>query len=288
MFVLSPKRLMLLAVSFSLMVALQMGSTVSAQLTKSLAFKDLVAESDQVVVGSCQERSVRMEGGLIVTDYKIKPSEFWKGKRTLAQDGTFTMTEVGGAFNNPRMPLGQYAPGVGSSDMIPGEDVLLFLADPKPAPAPKNAKAAKAAAAAASRPALKRPSLDASPRVVGNWQGRFSVITHPTEGRKMIARTNVSPVPGSPINTAMRAKLLKSQGVSIQDGAAEAPKAKSSLLTETKTRDLTRQIDDAAVAARQQHDEVAKSNPAQADEIYQFESVDAVKARVMRIAKGKK
>jgi hypothetical protein len=290
MYMLSPKRLLLMAVVFAVLLTLEMNTPASAQMVRPMEFKDLVDQADQVVVGTCTERKAVMVNGAIVTQYKIKPSEFWKGHRDLSASGEFTMSEMGGALEHSRVPLAQYAPG--SSDMLPGEDVLLFLQDPKPAvSAAKPLAPFKKGAPSAKSAVPTRATLPATPAVVGLWQGRFSVITHPRNGQKLIARTNVSAIPGSPLNPTVRENLLKAQGIKASltpSGAKIAVLEKSSLLPQAKLDALAQQIDAARAEAQKAHAEAAKHSSAGADEIYQFESVDSIKARVLRLAKGKK
>jgi hypothetical protein len=47
------------------------------------SLKEIVASADQIVVGQCVERKMGLQNGRIVTQYKIKPDEFWKGERPL-------------------------------------------------------------------------------------------------------------------------------------------------------------------------------------------------------------
>ena len=282
MFQVSPKRVCLSIAIFCALVALEMNSPAVAQLIKPYGLQEMVEQSDQIVQGTCSERKVVYQGGYIATQYKVKVSEFWKGQRALSKDGEFTMTEVGGVLENFPVPIAQYVPG--SSDMLPGEDVVLFLSDRKPAAktAVKPARSPKAAM-------LNGASLADSPAVFGLWQGRYSVITNPVSGSKTLAHTNVSPIPGSPINTVVRQQLLQAQGLKTGANAAGAKVARKDGLIRlpvAKLQALSRQLEAAAQKARSEHETLAKDQPASANEIYQFESLDSVKARVLRFAKG--
>lgn len=283
MFQVSPRRVSPFTLVFSALILANFCLPVAAQLVEPLTTQDLADKADQIVVGSCNERNVKVKGGMIVTEYKIKVSEFWKGQRTLDANNEFTMTEIGGVLENARVPVAQYTPGC--SDILPGEDVLLFLNDRQPATSGgKKMTSAK--------PSTKPAAIPAdSPTVTGLWQGRFSVITNPQTGARMIAHTNISPVPGAPLNLEMRQKLLAAQGVKTTrtaTGAKASAAGRVSVLPEAKVRTLASQLDEAAKHYREQHAEAVSKSSKVADEIYQFEPIDSVKSRVMRLVKHKK
>lgn len=282
MFQVNPKRVVLLTATLCVLMMLELVTPVSAQLTKVRTFKQMVEESDQIVVGQCLESDCGVQDGKIVTQYKIKPSEFWKGQRALASDGSFLMTEQGGSLvGKAPLPIAQFAPG--QSDMAPGEDVLLFLKDNS------GGSASAASKSAAAKPSTSKlvvsQQLRDSPRIVGRWQGRFSVITHPATGSKMIARGNISVIPGSAQNEEVRQSLLKAKGMKITvdaKGAKVATKDSNVRLSAKQAQKMAMQIDEAASQARREHEMLAKQAPAAASEIYSFEPLDSVKARILK------
>lgn len=283
MFQVSPRRVSPFTLVVGALILVNLCLPVAAQLVEPLTTQDLADKADQIVVGSCHERNVKLQGGVIVTEYKIKVSEFWKGQRALDANNEFTMTEIGGVLENSRVPVAQYTPGC--SDILPGEDVLLFLNDRQPA-------ATGGKKMSSAKPSTKQAAIPAdSPTVTGLWQGRFSLITNPQSGARMIAHTNISPVPGAPLNLEMRQKLLTAQGVKTTKTATGTRvkfAEKASALPEAKVRALATQLDEAAKHYREQHDVAAKKSSKAADEIYQFEPIDSVKSRVMRLVKNKK
>lgn len=283
MFQVSPRRVCLYGFCVCAMILLDLNSSVRAQLVQPMTTQDLADKADQIVVGACRERNVKMQGGVIVTEYKIKVSEFWKGQRPLDSNGEFAMTEVGGVLENSKVPVAQFVPG--SSDILPGEDVLLFLNNRE-----TPAQGGKRTAYATGKPKTAPIPAD-SPTLTGLWQGRFSVITNPKSGARMIAHTNISPVPGSPLNMEMREKLLKAQGVktlTMPSGAKVAVTEKASELPEARVHALSTQLDNAAKHFREAHEELAKKSPKASDEIYQFEPVESVKSHILRLVKSKK
>lgn len=296
MFQVNPRRVCLLAVVCLALAAIS--SPAPAQVTQKMSLKQMVDNSDLIVVGECAEKKVDVQNGhLIVTQYKIKPSEFWKGNQNLDRDGTFAMTEIGGSLSDRPgniVPLAQFAPAM--SNMAPGEQVLLFMATPQSRPAPGTRGAGKTR----SNPKFKSTSfhstttlaLEESPAVVGGWQGRYSVVTNPTSGGRLVARANMSATPGSQINTALRDKIIKSQGIKTTLNAAGAKVAVQDpnvKLAAEKMETLTQQINTAAVLAKKQHEELVHTAKGEiTDDIYSFESMDAVKTRVLRIVKSSK
>lgn len=281
MFQVNPQRVCLPVVALFALVSLV--SNLPAQMTEALSFRQLVEKSDQIVVGQCVESKAGVQDGkLIVTQYKIKPSEFWKGSLPLGSDGAFTMTEYGGSLASAGVPLAQFAPGR-QSDMTPGEDVLLFLHNP---PA-SRATVGKPASPGKTTVALRAQD---SPAPVGLWQGRYAVITHPVTGSRLLSRRNMTAVPGSPVNGELTQNLLKAQGKVVTTdpkGTKTVQKDANAKLNEVKLNKLSRQLDAAVKMARQDHEALAKRTPQAADEIYQLESIDSVKARVLRVMKAK-
>src|SRR5689334_11032596 len=77
---------------------------------KRKSFQDLVQESDAIFIANCTERESVMEGGRIVTRYKLKPNEFWKGSLKLDKDGQIPFDEIGGILKG-KVPIGTTVPG---------------------------------------------------------------------------------------------------------------------------------------------------------------------------------
>ena len=269
----SPKRVRLLALTICLTALVLAVCPAHAEAGRQLNFKKLVDQSDQIFIAKCTERRTAYEDGQIRTHYKLKPSEVWKGNLQLSSDGQVDMAETGGRLTGP-VPIGQAVPGM--ADFARDEEVLLFTANPKPG--------ASHLSKAGANPA------NASPHIVGSWQGRFSVLTHPRTGNKMIARFNLSTVPGAAVNSGLvnsvinqhkRAALLKGDAPTTTPlSPAERSKLEVEVLKESTH--MGEQIDRAVAQSRAQHQALLRGNPAAADEIYQYEQLDAVKIRVLR------
>ena len=247
-----------------------------------LTTQDLADKADQIVVGSCNERNVKVKGGMIVTEYKIKVSEFWKGQRTLDANNEFTMTEIGGVLENARVPVAQYTPGC--SDILPGEDVLLFLNDRQP---PLRGQKDDL-----------RQAFDQACRDSGRFAHRDRPLAgplqrdHQSPDRGADDRAHQhQPGPGraaQPRNASEAAGGAGGQDTRTATGAKASAAGRVSVLPEAKVRTLASQLDEAAKHYREQHAEAVSKSSKVADEIYQFEPIDSVKSRVMRLVKHKK
>jgi hypothetical protein len=291
MFQVNPGRVCRWAVVVCVAVAAMLADSAQAQMIQPKSLKDIVASADQIVVGQCVERKMGVQNGRIVTQYKVKPDEFWKGERSLDSDGAFLMSEYGGSLSNfSKVPIAQFVPG--SSNMAPGEDVLLFLANPSSAAVQRAARksAVRKAAAPKGRSRITQ-SVETSPKVVGAWQGRFDVITNPEDGSRTIAQPGISAVPGATVNAELRQSLLRSRGLKVTrtaDGAEAVVRDDNVRLTADKKKQLTERLQSAARQSRKEHEEKVKQTPKAAEELYPMQSLDAAKATILKLVKETK
>jgi hypothetical protein len=134
---------------------------------------EMVQKSDNIFAAVCEAKRTEFRGGNIVTIYTLRPTEFWKGRIPLGADGTFEMEELGGSYGD-KLRLGQYTGN--SAAMISGEEVLLFTATTQPSPQ----------LAASGLQPLFSPG---NQQIVGGAvRGRFSVLTDPVSGEKLVVR----------------------------------------------------------------------------------------------------
>lgn len=141
-----------------------------------MTLEQLTRNADEVVVGNVVKQQTEMIGNRFETNYTIQVHDTLKTRSGLSAGREFTMTLPGGAMTTP--PLTQYVSGV--PYMVEGEEVVLFLDQP----------AAPRATARAIDPRLVG-NIPNSLRVVGWNQGRFSVITDPDTGEKLVTRINL-------------------------------------------------------------------------------------------------
>lgn len=233
-------------------------------------FDDLVAKSDQIFTATCTERESVLQNGVIVTRYKLRPKEFWKGSAKLNKAGEIEFEEIGGQIEKP-IPVGTTATGM--ADFSVGEDVLLFTRTPN-----DKARSGKPK----GREILKAGSL----RIVGRDQGRFSVFKHPETGEPIVARHQPRGMDAK-IQRQAEQRAQKRIGELQAKGARPAGQTTETLtkqyVAEERTklaRPLGARLDQAGVQAKALRDQEAKRDPRLAEEVYTFESLESVKARV--------
>lgn len=174
-------------------LALLIGAGVDpahALSTRALTLDELIAESDHIFVAVCEKKSVAFKSGNIITTYRMKSKEHWKGQVDLDADGTFELNQVGGRLKEP-LPLVQHV--TGSVPIVPGEEVLLFV---------KGVRANTAQ----SRGAQGAPK-GGLPTFLGFGAGRFSIITDSRNGEKYVTRP-IGAVSSTVANDRMVQRML--------------------------------------------------------------------------------
>lgn len=266
-------------VAVGLCAGVWLGSVLpaAAQMARKLTFDEMVKEADSIVVGTCVERQSVFQNGHIVTKYKIKPSECWKGQPRTNRKGEIEMEELGGQLSGS-VPLAQAVPGM--ADMLKDEEVLLFCGQPKPQKTRTGVK-----------PARTLTSPD-SPYVMGAWQGRFSVMRHPQTGERLAVKGTGNTAPGAAIDPNFRRLIIEQNqayGVAQQVGKAKAAgqavapaAAQVSEKFAVGASKLGTMINEAAQKARLERDAQAAKVPEEAGAIHQFESLEAIKGRVFQ------
>lgn len=182
----------------------------------------LTRQADAIVVGRVQSRHSFYADNLVQTQYVIEASQYLKGNL----GKRLTITQAGGSIAEP-IPVTQVISG--STDLAKDEKVLLFL-DTRNTSAEMRevrqnalqarAKAAQARAAetGAAVQAVDEARFDApiytSPRILGGWQGHFSIVPN-AEGKEVAvqARQSSTQMSGSEESLAamreMRAALMR-------------------------------------------------------------------------------
>lgn len=158
-----------------LLMALMGPPDAQAQLRK-LSLSQLVEEADQICLAECQSRETVIRDGTFITQYKLKPSEVWKGKLSLNSEGELLVEELGGVIEDP-IPIAMKPDGM--FEIEPGDQALLFMQMPKQ----HNAK----------QLGLNPSKLSKeSPRLIGRADGLYTVMRHPETGQSLIRRGRVS------------------------------------------------------------------------------------------------
>lgn len=134
-----------------------------------MSLDDVIRKSDQIFVATCEAKNSAWRDGNVITAYKIRPSDFWKGAAPTEKDGTLTIEQIGGSVGVGPLKLGQHF--TASVTMIPGEEVLLFTKTHQTDPALKSI-------------GQKDVFTEGQLQVVGLYQGRYSILTDPKSGMK--------------------------------------------------------------------------------------------------------
>ena len=191
--------------------------SVLAREERPVTFSELVDKSGQIFVAVCEQRTTDFRaagsgapGGMIVTSYRLRPLEFWKGDGQIQTnaDGTVTMEVLGGSLKvegaTPDSSLQMGAHVLGSIPMIPGEEVLLFTASHTQDPQ------------AVQRVGLTSYVTPGSPYIINMTEGRFSILTDPDSGAKYVVRPR-TPRTGMTMNGIVLRGFLNQQQQLLED-----------------------------------------------------------------------
>lgn len=109
--------------SIALIVLLGVAQLTHAASQRELSIDDLVALSDEIVVGRVVASEVRWQGELIVTVATIEVVDAWVGSARRLE-----VTELGGTALHPRTGIRMRMEASTRSALRDGEEWLLFLA----------------------------------------------------------------------------------------------------------------------------------------------------------------
>ena len=163
------------------------------------------------------------------------------------------------------------------ADIRVGEEVLLFTRTP----VDRLAK---------GKPQGRKILTPGTLRIVGRDQGRFSVFRHPETGEKLVGKFAPTGLQAKVENhakeeAAKRIAAMREKGVTAQD-TGETTSSQFSRITneevEALKRPLGNRYDKAAQRAQTERDVEAARDPNRAEDIYTFESLESVKARVQQ------
>jgi hypothetical protein len=252
-----------------------MAPTAGAQLMKRLSFDERVQKSDVIATATCTGRTSTFVNGKLVTTYRLKPDEFWKGAAKLNKSGELEVQELGGSLNGP-IPITTTVPGY-SSGIGVGDDLLLFMSHPK------------VTDGAGSK------SVDTSRlRIVGGLQGNFAVLRNPETGEKLVSQNAAKGLEAKVQAEAQRRaeqkiEQMHARGLAAADTKETTQTQLARLQAEEAApmqRSLSKRLDSQAKRARSQRDADAKRDPARAEDIYNFEPLASVKERVQESIKS--
>lgn len=147
-----------------------------ASAVRPLSLEELVEKSEQVFVATCESKDSAWRSGNIITSYKLRPREVWKGRVPSGADGTVGVEQIGGSVSTEQIAIGQHF--TASVVMTPGEELLLFTVP---------AKADERLTARGAAPVF----TDGTLRIVGGYQGRLSVLTSPGDGSKVVTKVRL-------------------------------------------------------------------------------------------------
>ncbi|MBN1901089.1 hypothetical protein JW926_07170 [Candidatus Sumerlaeota bacterium] len=149
-------------------------SPVLGSALQKLSEKELANLADVVVVGQVSSKEARWVGRHIETTVSVRAKEYWKGNL----GDSFELTQMGGEVQRP-LPIAMKADG--APEFFMGEQVILFLENPKPNPNPNpNSKVKNALP-----PDSKLPN---SCKVVGWAQGKYTIIRDSKTNQDKIIR----------------------------------------------------------------------------------------------------
>lgn len=173
------------AVFGTIIVLLCLGVSGWAFYYKPLSIEELTKNADVILIGQCVDKQSEFVAGHFETRVTIRVSEYLKGK--LGKE--VTITTLGGETTTP-IPVGQYVSGV--PQFTVGEEVLVFLSTKEQAIMKKRLAELKNRPIPESwKNSLSRSTLAISPIVVGQWQGKFTILTDPNTGEKRVTRFNL-------------------------------------------------------------------------------------------------
>jgi len=171
-----------------------------------LSLDEAIDRSEAVLTAVCVGKETAVRAGNIVTTYRLRPLEFWKGTLRAEADGTVHLEQIGGSLKgNGSIPLAQYI--VGTTPILDGEEVLIFARTFKP---PANRPQAAAA--------VQTPLTPGAPTLLTPFQGRYSVLTDPQTGEKFVVNPGAR---AALANEAMvRRQLERLKGVNSEQRRA--------------------------------------------------------------------
>jgi len=187
------------------------------QMTSGPAtIKQLAQSSDSVVVGKCIKKSTAMVGKNIETTYEFEVTQSLKGMRKAGSK--LSVSTPGG--KHPLYALAQMVPQ--QAQMYPNEEAALFLKEVAPG---TKAKAN----------VNKDSKLPMSPKVVGGWQGKYTVFTDSADnGKKKLVRFNMENY-GYAHNDAILKKFIDAYSEGrVESGNAETIKNRMSAMSATQ------------------------------------------------------
>lgn len=172
----------------------------------------LTAEADSVVVGECKSKKVNVVGLHFETDYEVEIQESLKGGKHPGGSKVL-LTVPGGTLTTPA--LTQLT--MGQPHMFQGEQVVLFL-DEKPRQLP----------AEMAKRADPKSKLLTTPRVVGMYEGKFSVLKD-SQGARKVTRLNMESM-GYAHDDQVAQRVLSAMGngeLKVTNGPAVVPSSPS-------------------------------------------------------------
>lgn len=143
---------------------------IHASALKKLSEKELVDLADVIMVGQVDKKEARWVGSHIETTFGIRAKEYWKGDL----GASFEFSQMGGEIERP-LPITMQADG--APGFFEGEQVILFLENPKKNPNDKGASTLP--------PDSKLP---ASCKVVGWAQGKYTIIKDSNTSQEKVIR----------------------------------------------------------------------------------------------------
>ena len=254
-----------------------------AQMMRKVGLDELLSQSDYVFIATCTKKEVTFKNGNIVSHYQLKPSKVIKGNLKLdAKTGEVSVEELGGELSKP-LPIAQMLPGM--ANLAEGQDVLLFSSYGKDY---------------SQEPMMANRLTSLSPqslRIVGSNIGYYTIFSHPETGIKLVKKGELINPPGlngAPVLQltkkleAQRAKALAAAGLDATASRDAVMKAigeqhKQLQDVEKVASVIARNIDTKAAADRTERDKEAVSDASWANNIYEYESLDAVVRRLERL-----
>jgi len=165
------------------------------------SLEDLASRADLIVSGEIASTAGRLTEGHIETTIHVAVRETFKGS---VSSKDLVLTQLGGSIKEP-IPLSQAVPGL--APFAPKEKVILFLST-----APPRVPAALQEKALASNGG-KLPALWTSPKVIGGFQGKYTIYYDTKLQKEMVIRQSGLTAHGvdpSSIPPEMQARLAES------------------------------------------------------------------------------
>jgi hypothetical protein len=156
-------------------LALTAAANAFSRRGKEATLEELTNSADSVVIGKCKSKTVNVIGRHFETDYEIEVSDSLKGK-SLQANSKLLITVPGGELTTP--PITQMVQG--QAHMFAGEEVALFL-DEKPLNLSSEL----------SKKIDAKSKVATTPRLVGMYEGKFTVFTDQRDGKRKISRINL-------------------------------------------------------------------------------------------------